>query len=266
VFNFLEKRGDITPEERRKIPAASVKRVLGTPEVRAKCGIGWDDGSLLLLASHERVAKALLYVIRDFSEGRKKTADIYNHAQRVAYASGIPQDVVVRPTAKDGEGIPATVARPKQKQVKIAKRAKPRDVLIPRDCILTITEPRIKDIENESRIMSLESLTNAISVLSRVFLELSVDSYISTRGLTIQTNAKLRAKLQDVLNDLVTRKKLSPIQARPLRTALQKNSFLAPSIDLMNDYVHCAAVFPAPSDLRANWNTMQSFFMAIWSV
>ena len=264
ILDFLENRGVLTVEDRRKVPASSIKRVFGTPEVRDKCAIGWEDNKLVLLANADRIAKALLYVVEDFTKRGKKTDDIYTRPKRIAYANSIPASVVVKPTQKPTA---ATAAEPKlkSKPAAKAKRAKPRDVLIPSNCILRVVDARIADIEDELRRMSLEGFPNGVSVLSRVFLELSVDHYIDTAPLAIQPNAKLRVKLQDVVNDLVAKTKLTQQQARPLRTALQKNSFLCPSLDTMNDYVHTADVFPAPIDLRANWDTLQPFFVAIWT-
>ena len=48
ALDFLEKRGDLKPEQRRKVPAASFRRLIGTPEVRAKLGIEVVNGELRL--------------------------------------------------------------------------------------------------------------------------------------------------------------------------------------------------------------------------
>ena len=143
--------------------------------------------------------------------------------------------------------------------------AKPRDRLIPNDCVLNVTDPRLREIERELRRLSLESYPNAVSVLFRVFLELSADSYIERVGLSVSLDARLRQKLLDVTKDLVSRKKLTAQQAKPVRRSAQRDSYLAPSITVMHEYVHNQHMFPSPSDIRADWNNLQPWFIAVWS-
>lgn len=264
ALDFLEEHGSLTSAERRNVPVTSFKRLLGTPEVREKLGLDFQAGELKALADEKKVAKALKYVVDDLSTGKTKTADIYKKEHRVKYAKKLPKSVVVRPTRKDGRAISDhhTTAPAKKK---VAKTRRKRDHLIPRDCVLSIDQPRIRDIETELRSLSLETHTNAVSVLFRVFLELSVDEYISRESVSTP-NDKLATKLQVVVKDLVARKKLTRQQAKPVRRASVKDSFLAPSVAMMHQYVHNQHIFPGPSDLRASWDSLQPFVMAIWTV
>jgi hypothetical protein len=110
----------------------------------------------------------------------------------------------------------------------------------------------------------LESFPNGVSVLFRVFLELSADCYIGRVGLSTRSDAKLSTKLLDVTKNLVSGQKLTDQQARPVRTAAQTDSYLAPSITVMNHYVHNQYMFPGPNDLRTGWNNLQPWFTAVW--
>lgn len=184
------------------------------------------------------------------------------------YADKLPESVVVPLTHEPGAGVPlgedgATQAsQPRGRPARVAKK---RERLIPSDCVLNVTEPRLRDIERELRHLDLESYPNAISVLLRVFLELSADWYIADTGLGVTEEARLGAKLKAVADDLVQRQKLTRRQAKPVRRAAQKNTFLGPSVTQMHEWIHNQHMFPGPSDLRSEWDGLQPWFVAVWS-
>ena len=266
ALDFLQRRGDLSPELRRKVPATTLKRLIETPDVRAKLGVELQKGQLALLADEKPIAKALMYVINNLVNGKTKVGHVYTLPQRRKFARELPADIIVTPTVKSGQGTAASAGGASKTKSKTAKSTRKRDRLIPKDCVLSIPPGRIHDIEIELRKLSLEEHTNAVSVLFRVFLELSVDGYVEANALAgVNNDSKLRVKVEKVANDLEAKKKINRQQARAIRSANMDHSFLAPGVNTMNDYIHNEYIFPAPSDLRAHWNSLQPFIAAIWT-
>lgn len=270
ALSFLEGRGELTPSTRRDVPATSFRRLLATPEVRAKLGVELRQGRLCALADEAKVAKAMMHVVDELVSGRTKTGDIYTREQRVQYANKLPTSVVVAPIVQPGQGTAlgsgAPTGRGKGKTRAAAGSARLRNKLIPHDCALNVTDARCRYIEAELRRLSLQDFVNGVSVLFRVFIELSVDDYIDRVPLAIaEPEPSLATKMREVLSDLLGVKKLNATQAVPVRRALQKDSFLLPSVKMLHQYVHSKHVFPAPSDLRAHWDSLQPFVVAMWT-
>lgn len=242
--------------------ATSLKRLLGTPEVRAKLGIESRDGKLIVVGDHARVVRALKHVVRDLDNMKVKA--IYTQDQRIAYANALPTSIAVpslgkasastTAASKSAGGTSRGVQRISTGQIDSC------DLRTQHHCAPST------DIARELRKLSLSQCPNAVSVLFRVFVELSADSYIDREKLTATSkDEKLSKKLLAVTNDLVTRKKLTNQQASPVRLVCSRNSFLAPSSALMNEYVHSNYIFPAPVDLRSYWDSIQPFVVAVWA-
>jgi hypothetical protein len=277
VLDFLERRGDLTAELRRDIPTSSFKRLIESPAVRSRLGWELRNKVLYLVADEVVVAKANMYVLRDLAPGGGTSVeDIYTKEKRQKYADDLPGDVVVKPTVKSGQGVPITsagfrggssgAAKPTGKKGgnRIGRK---RDRLIPSDCVLNIpsSSQRLREMERELRKLSLENHTNAISVLVRVFLELSIDTYLLKNVPSVHERNKLAKKMEAAKDDLLRRQKLTAKQAKPVEKAVSGGTFLAASIATMHEYVHNAHMFPEPSDLRSAWDSLQPFVTALWS-
>jgi hypothetical protein len=268
ALNFLENHGDLTAVERRKVPPTSFKRLLETLVFREKMGVELDGGRLAALTDEDSVARALLYTAKALISKKIRTKDIYLIGDRIKVANELPNSIVVASTRKSGEGILLDTGMPTPKAKRQAgKKAKPRDRLIPHDCALSIGETRLADIERElQKRLGLEGTPNAVSVLFRVFVELSCDAYIIRTKLTAATEEDpLGKKLRTVLEDLIGKDKLTKKQAQPVRRACQKDSFLCPSVTMMHQYIHNVNMAPSPTDLRSYWDSLQPFMIAIWA-
>lgn len=273
VLDFLEQRGDMSKETRQKVPVTSLKRLLTNPYVRTKLGIDLRSSMIVTrVENDDEIAKGLKRVIEDLASGTIRVKDIYMKDDRIKYIDSLPSEDLPDTSSPMPEfrrlGSPATPQE--QRQPSRTRRSAPsptgRSTLIPRDFTLRIDQPRINAIYYELRKLDVELYSNAVAVLFRVFLELSVDAYIQSKHLGIDEAVSLSKKLLDVANALKSLNKLNDQQLKPVRRAAQKDSLLASTITTMHQYVHNPYFSPAPADLRAAWDSLQAFVEAIWGL
>lgn len=267
ALEFLQRRGDLSQDVRKKLHASTFRRLIDTPAVRSRLGLEVDRGVLRLLAPAEKVARALMHVVDDLTSGRVSVGKVYNLPQRQKYAQTLPPSVAVTPTIALGHGAPLTTdVAPKARQRQGVTR-RVRDRLIPQDCALNIPAGRVSQIEQEFRRgLSLEKHVNAIAVLFRVFIELSLDDYLDRHPIAgINNDSTLRVKIEKVSIALEAAGRLKKHMARAIRSANNDTSTTLPGTLTMNGYVHNPHAFPGPSDLRAHWNSLQPLMVAIWT-
>jgi hypothetical protein len=268
LLDFLEARGHLSATQRQEIPATNFRRLVETPEYRTSIGVQvTSDGGIRFLTDEASIVENLMYTVRYVCLPDTKVAAIYTKDQRVALAQMLPRiysgNRESLPASARSKSATVTAASP-PKRVNLTRMKRQRNHLIPSECYLHITIPRIKRIETELRELNLHDYRNAVSVLFRVFIELSLDGYIDGNKLPELKDPSLRAKLQQVTDHLIATEKLTKAQATPVRRACAKDSFLAPSMTLLHQYVHALHVFPAAGDLRDHWDSLQPFIAAVW--
>jgi len=143
-----------------------------------------------------------------------------------------------------------------------------RIYLIPKTCVLNIKETKINNIYCELRNDLLlddtnKAVPNAVGVLFRVFLEISIDFFLEKEGVILKNDIKLAGKITKISehmenSKIATKKQLINIR----KVAIAKTSLL--SIDNFHDYVHSYKTQPSSSDLKLNWDNLQEFFEILW--
>ena len=276
IIDFVDKHGTLSEDAQESSARifTSVRRLISTPEVRDKLGIDVAQGQVYSHYPTDEIAKPLTYIVEQFKTGELHVGDIYRADQRREFAGKIPRSHLPKrstrlpdPVDLDTLATSKPKTAPKKKSRRKTRKTAERTAVVPRDCDLVINPPRINYIFNELSSLSVDQYPNACSVLLRVFLELSVDSYLSHEQLMSDGEMRsepLAKRLKAVAKDLNGKGKIP----KQLRTAIDRvadsKRFLHPATVTMNQYVHNQFVFPTAGELRTSWDELQPFFEKVW--
>jgi len=295
VLDFLQNQGSLAPEEIQGIPITSLRRVVEDSYARQKLGYEIIQGEFIPGEDTEKLAIALRQVVSDLSSGQKKVKDVYLKSDRRQYIdelvtrqqsatnegdrfspakenneenlpvkeSGSESDAAPVPGVKnDGDGRGKTRAMP---------TAKSRHTLIPQSVTLRINQGRINEIYDELKHMPLEQYPNAVAILFRVFIELSLDEFIKKHKEDIGKDAedrtyKLPQKLKDAALYLKNKNIMTEKEVAPVNFIAENNGSLigGSSIVTMNQYVHNPYFKPCAGDLRVTWDNLALFIAKLW--
>ena len=144
-----------------------------------------------------------------------------------------------------------------------------RNYLIPKTCVLQIKETKINNIycelKNDLLIDdSKKAVPNAVGVLFRVFLEISLDYYAKMNSHGFKKVDTINQKIAWVVSSLegkgYEKKKFNNINK--VGSATGQKSYL--SIENFHEYVHSTTTQPSSSELKAKWDNLQDFFEILW--
>jgi hypothetical protein len=262
-----------------KIKKTNLVRLISDPDVLNLVGIISSEGFFAINGEVNDYLLGLLYdlIFNDLSVG-----SIYHKADRLQYIEDLKNRIEKsknnhRPqSAQSGnnQGSNAktpgvnTSPSPSSKTARTAKHLKNypinRKTLIPSHHYLSITNPRILKIFNELKSVDIYEFPNCVSVLFRVFIELSCDCYIATNSIQgVTVDSKLGQKVDAVALDLESK---SIMTKNELRTARQMSSSPTQnsSIKTFHAYVHNKDVTPLSKDLQSAWDDLWPFIEKIW--
>ncbi len=271
LIEFVEKAGTLSDEAKgstRRI-LTNVERLVETTSVRDKLGIDLIQGQLVALYPATQVLKGLTRVVEDLKTGKVTVPNLYHAADRRRYIDSFSRAQLpkkstrlTKPVMLDDLASGTSTPRPITPKAKRVKRHPPRTTVIPKGTQLDVTHPRINRVFNELLSLSAETYPNACSVLLRVFVELSVDHYLTSRHLpTGDTFAK---RLRAMGNDLETRDLIPKKLRTAIDTLASSKTTLGPTLHTLHQYVHNEYVFPKSGDLYSTWDEIDPWVAKLW--
>jgi len=179
-------------------------------------------------------------------------------------------DAIKKQTNKDLFGKETTTISPTNNSGKKSiPKSSLRKYLIPKTCVFIISETKINNIYSELKNNlllddSANSVPNAIGVLFRVFLEISLDHYAKMNSHGFKKADTINQKISWVVQSLkdkgIDEKKFNNINK--VGSATGAKSYL--SIENFHEYVHSGTTQPSSSELKTKWDNLQEFFEILW--
>lgn len=275
VIKLMKSSPDVPVEVKAivdKITTTNLDRLIDDPDFRDFLGIEVNSGIIQSTVDEKEVVKGLVQVVKDILSPKFTVKQIYSKEDRKAYMEKFPKGS--RPNTKvkaskpwqfnSAAPVPSPTPQPKPKP-----NPKERKKLIPKSCSLKISNPKVNAIYHELTDLDVTRHTNAVAVLFRVFIELSVDSYIEEHKLTSTPSAaksgmNFQQKMNIVANHLESKGMADAAICKGIKGAIKDSNDIL-GIDTWHAYVHNNRFSPKAPNLNITWDNMQDFMVILWN-
>lgn len=204
AIDFIRTSPFVQEEVKRaseNIKLTNFARLLGDKSVREILGLKYINSKLSSNLEEEEIAKALGQIILDLSDKDFKVSSIYNAKQRKDYIQGLGEKLPDKnktigevwrldnpleqiPNLEEEDNTAKNEGSDLHSKGHLKKSIPTqRKTLIPNNCIIRISNPKANKIYDELKKIDVRSFVNCAAVTLRVFLELSVDTFIEKKGL-----------------------------------------------------------------------------------
>lgn len=269
VADEIEKRlSAVGALPRKKIPRSTMNRLLSSEAFRNRVGFTINKGQFEFTHDEPMVVRALRRIADDLANGGITLNDVWDVDGKRAYldrleTEGMLPSAAHSLTAKE-EHIPGVAPTAIPIPTRRAVRPSKRTTLIPNVLFSIAWSGRLqrhRAIWEELQFhLNLGDHPNAISVLFRVLLELSVENYIQqSRLATVNEGDTLARRVLRVAQDLHKIGKIDQKYFELLEKFPQKDALL--SADTLNRYVHSPNFAPSSDHLTALWDWMADFIV-----
>lgn len=254
--------------DNKKIPRSNLNRLLSGEAFRNRVGISVVKGAFQFIRKEDAVLNALQRVVTDLSNKKITLDDVWDVDRKSAYLDRLDKEGVLPTVADtlDSGSLANERTRAKSAAAKPKKAAaqQERVHLIPDTDYGVAWSGRLqrhRAIWEELQFdLELARHPNAISVLCRVLIELSVDNYILRANLAaVAESDPLVKKIVACAEDMEKKSKVDKNYLTIIRKAQNMNSIV--SVDTLNKYIHHSGMAPAPDHLKALWDTFSGLIV-----
>jgi hypothetical protein len=196
----------------------TLRGFMESKDARAEIGLTVTDGQLRTELPGGELIKPLKKIVLDIANKEIDSRRFNKTEQMLGYLRGFKKadkaDLSKKVAERPVEGIQkAEFAREARKTGGRRQSARPeRRQIVPKNCSIKVTDNRIGEIYQELQTLKLEDARNAIAVLLRVFLEMSVDHFLENNGGTLrftppggrERHKELDKKLAETVDMLVS--------------------------------------------------------------
>ncbi len=295
LIDFMKIIGENDDEfqsQLQRTKATNIERLLGTPEVRARLGLDYNNGLYSSRILPEEAFRGLKAIIKRLSRSDFNVKSIYHKDDRLSFLNGIPDDELPELSKKSDtswllkdflsqgqKSKPETSEtdtdssdRQGNQDSKNENQSRPtsRDIFIPENLSLPITNDRINRLFSELKRLSHNIHPNACAILLRVFIELSVDSFLEEFSLLSKSvvsgskdSRSLKEKTNTVIQKLESLNMIDSSFAKGIRSEMNKDHTPV-GIDTLHAYVHNSHFNPIPETLMYSWDNIEPFIVALW--
>ncbi len=281
ALDFVRQHAELSDHQKEllsgRFPITTLDRLLSNPAVRQIIGVEIKNGKLVTALPAEEIMKPLLNIVLDLAEKKFNVTKLKLRDQQINYVSHEINGSnlgITTGTLRPLDGISETdfLAPEPGPAPKRVQRTDHRTSIVPKHCRLNITIAKTEEIYIELKKMRLNTLPNAIAVMLRVFIENSVDHYltkVSSPAISLFINTPagdkdkpLVKKIEEAMEDMIS-KGANKKDFDAIRRGLSdKKSPL--SVDVLNSYVHSRFSAATERELTVAWDGAQPFFERIW--
>lgn len=247
-----------------KFSISTLDRILKNKAAREFLGLSTEAGEPTRLIAEKETLKGLTKILQDVADGMK-VSKVYNTTAIQGYLGEFKRSET--PSHKKVLADPAPLASPggspPPKKKKSRKLDRDRKRLIPTGVTYSITHSRVNEIYVELKRLDVDTRRNAVAVLFRVFLELSIEWYLDEHGVRFKPNEKLRGKARKAVNHMDANGWLARNGQKGINTAIDSRN-TTHAVDTFHAYVHNGSFHVVPSDLNTAFDNLRPFFDALF--
>ena len=267
------------------IKKTNFERIINDPDIREYLGISYIDG---IYSLYNGIATSqLILVLNDLISGMS-VGKIYAKKDRQEYIETVKQRLDTISTMEsesdvtsnnnnsfegnytqdtsdlDNKTTSEDISSPKDGKTN-STQGYPlnRKSLIPHNVNLPISNARILKIFKELKKLEIEYYPNAIAVLFRVFVELSVDEYIKSHNLQAKNVTKLSQKINIIKKYFIEKNIMSENELHPIEMMVTIPT-ISTSVKTFHQFVHNSMVTPSVDDLKNSWDDLYPFIEKLW--